>query len=142
MRFVPIKTPDQQAVLALHRVRSLLVRQRTATINAVRGLLGEFGIVAGKGASRLDDLRRRVENEGDEELPAVARKSIDELFGRLDDLAARVAAIEGEIVAWHKGNEASQRLAMVPGIEPITASALVASVGDARQFKSSRHGLA
>jgi transposase len=76
MRFVPIKTPDQQAVLALHRVRALLVRQRTATINALRGLLGEFGIVAGKGAARLDDLRRRVENCADEELPAVARTAI------------------------------------------------------------------
>lgn len=139
MRFVPIKTPDQQAVLALHRVRALLVRQRTATINALRGLLGEFGIIAGKGTARLEDLRRRVESCEDEELPAVARKAIDEMFGRLDDLADGVGTVEAEIIAWHKGNEASQRLATAPGIGPITASALVASVGDARQFRSSRH---
>ncbi len=139
MRFVPVKTSDQQAVLALHRVRSLLVRQRTATINALRGLLCEFGIVAGKGAARLDDLRRRVDSAPAEVLPVIASKAIGELFAHLDNLAERVEAVEAEIVAWHKGSEASQRLGTVPGIGPLTASALVASVGDARQFRSSRH---
>ena len=73
MRFVPIKTEAQQAVLALHRTRSLLVRQRTATINAIRGLLGEFGLVAAKGPARLDELRRRLAMATAEQIPPGAR---------------------------------------------------------------------
>jgi len=139
MRFVPIKTEAQQAVLALHRVRSLLVRQRTATINAIRGLLGEFGLVAGKGAARLDELRRKLSTTASEQIPPATRLAIEELFTHVDDLRARVEALEAEIVAGHQANEASRRLAAIPGVGPLTASALVAAVGDGRQFRSSRH---
>jgi transposase len=139
MRFVPIKTAAQQAVLALHRVRSLLVRQRTATINAIRGLLGEFGLVAGKGAARLDELRRKLSTTASEQIPPATRLAIEELFTHVDDLRARVEALEAEIVAGHQANEASRRLAAIPGVGPLTASALVAAVGDGRQFRSSRH---
>jgi transposase len=139
MRFVPIKTEEQQAVLALHRVRSLLVRQRTATINAIRGLLGEFGLVAAKGTARLDELRRRLSMAGSEQIPAAARLSVEALFTHVDNLRARVETIEAEIIAGHQANEASRRLAAIPGVGVLTASALVAAVGDGRQFRSARH---
>lgn len=139
MRFVPIKTVAQQAVLALHRVRSLLVRQRTATINAARGLLGEFGLVAAKGAARVDELRRRLGATRPDDVPPAARIAIEMLFEHIDDLRCRGDAIEAEIIAWHQASETSKRLAGVPGIGPLTASALVAAVGDGRQFRSARH---
>lgn len=139
MRFVPIKTREQQAVLALHRVRSLLVRQRTATINALRGLLTEFGVVAGKGTQRVSDLNERMGTLSVEALPDEAREALTCLFNQIDDLSLRLHAMERRIIAWHRANEASQRLASAPGVGPITATALVAAVGDGTQFKSARH---
>jgi transposase len=139
MRFVPIKTRDQQAVLALHRVRDLLVRQRTATINALRGLLAEFGVVAAKGIQRISDLNEKMGKLSAELLPDEAREALTCLFDQIDDLGQRIQAIEGRIVAWHKASEASQRLASAPGVGPITATAIVAAVGDGTQFHSARH---
>lgn len=139
MRFVPVKTITQQSVLALHRARSILVRQRTATVNAIRGLLGEFGIVAAKGISRLDDLRRRVTEVPGEMLPEEAKVAIRALFDQVDALTRQAEAVEAKIAEWHRGCEASQRLAAVPGIGVLTATALVAAVGDGRQFHSARH---
>lgn len=139
MRFVPIKTLDQQGVLSLHRVRSLFVRQRTAAINTVRGLLTEFGIVAGKGLQRLAELRQRMDKVGSDLLPAEARAAIAEAFDHIDVLSKRIDTVEARIVTWHKNSEASHRLASAPGVGPITASAIVASVGDGRQFQSARH---
>jgi transposase len=139
MRFVPIKTMDQQDVLSLHRVRSLFVRQRTAAINTVRGLLTEFGIVAGKGIRRVAELRQRMDKVGSDLLPAEARAAIAEAFDHVDELTERIGAIEDRIVAWHRNSEASQRLASAPGVGPITASAIIASVGGGRQFRSARH---
>jgi transposase len=139
MRFVPIKTLDQQGVLSLHRVRSLLVRQRTASINTVRGLLTEFGIVAGKGIQRVAELRRRMDKVGSDLLPAEARAAIAEAFDHIDALSKRIDAMEARIVTWHRSSEASHRLASAPGVGPITASAIIASVGDGRQFQSARH---
>ena len=97
MRFVPIKTREQQAVLALHRVRSLLVRQRTATINALRGLLTEFGVVAGKGTQRISDLNERMGELSDEALPDEAREALTCLFNQIDDLGLRIQAMERRI---------------------------------------------
>ena len=139
MRFVPIKTREQQAVLALHRVRALLVRQRTATINALRGLLSEFGVVAGKGTQRISDLNERMGKLSAEALPDEAREALTCLFNQIDDLGLRIHAMERRIIAWHRASEASQRLASAPGVGPITATALVAAVGDGTQFKSARH---
>jgi transposase len=139
MRFVPIKTLDQQGVLSLHRVRSLFVRQRTASINTVRGLLTEFGIVAGKGIQRVAELRQRMDKVGSDLLPAEARTAIDEAFDHIDALTERIDAMEARIVTWHRNSDASQRLASAPGVGPITASAIIASVGDGRQFRSARH---
>lgn len=139
MRFVPIKTIDQQGVLTLHRVRSAFVRQRTSAINTVRGLLTEFGVVAGKGIQRVAELRQRMDKVDVDLLPEEARAAITETFEHIEALTDRIAAVEARIVAWHKSSEASRRLASAPGVGPITASAIVASVGDGRQFQSARH---
>lgn len=139
MRFVPVKTLDQQSVLSLHRVRSLFVRQRTAAVNTVRGLLTEFGIVAGKGIQRIAELRQRMDKVDSDLLPNEARAAIAEVFEHIDALTARIDSVEARILAWHKSSEASRRLASAPGVGPITASAIVASVGDGRQFQSARH---
>lgn len=139
MRYVPVKTLDQQGALSLHRVRSLFVRQRTAAINTVRGLLTEFGIVAGKGVQRVTELRQRTRKASRELLPDEARAAVEEVFDHIDDLTARIESVESRIVALHKNSEASQRLASAPGVGPITASAILASVGDGRQFQSARH---
>lgn len=139
MRFVPIKTRESQGLLTLHRVRALLVRQRTAAVNSVRGLLSEFGIVAGKGIRRVGDLRRDMEATREDVLPQEARTALDAVFAHLDDLTTRLDSINREILAWHKASEASQRLATAPGVGPLTATALIAAVGDASQFASARH---
>ena len=138
MRFVPIKTVDQQAVLALHRARSLLVRQRTQLANAIRGLLGEFGIIVPKGIRRLTELRERAAGTASDSLPDEARSAVSLLFRQLEDTQDRIGAVEAGILAWHARSEVSQRLVTAPGIGPITATALVAAAGDARQFTSAR----
>ena len=138
MRFVPIKTVDQQAVLALHRARALLVRQRTQLANAIRGLLGEFGIIAPNGIRRLTELRERAAGTEEDALPNEARAAVSLLFRQLDETQDRIGAVEADILTWHAHSETSQRLATAPGIGPITATALVAAVGDARQFDSAR----
>jgi transposase len=139
MRFVPIKTAESQARLMLHRTRELLVRQRTMLANALRGHLAEFGLVAPKGLARLSELRAIIADADDTRVPALAREALQLLVRQLDETNTRVAALEKKIVAAHRGDEASRRLAMVPGIGPLTASAIVASVGDGAQFKSARH---
>ncbi|MDG4898848.1 IS110 family transposase [Mesorhizobium sp. WSM4976] len=139
MRFVPIKTRQQQGILVLHRTRSLLVRQRTASINAVRGLLSEFGLVAAKGSSRIAELRRHMEGMEPDLLPEEAREALGSLFDHIDALQQRIAAVDGKILAWHKTSEESQRLTSAPGVGPVTATAIIAAVGDGRQFQSARH---
>ena len=139
MRFVPIKTKEGQGLLALHRARSLLVRQRTATIDSVRGLLGEFGLVAPKGFRRLVELRRAMEEARPDVLPEEARAAVVVLFEHLDALTEKLGKVEQEILAWHKASDESQRLATAPGMRPLTATALVAAVGDGARFQSARH---
>lgn len=139
MRFVPIKTREQQSILVSHRVRTLLVRQRTAAVNAARGLLGEFGLVVGKGIRKVDELRRRMEQMEPELLPDEARAAISCLFDHIVGLGERISAVEARILAWHKTSQISQRLASAPGVGPMTATALVAAVGDGKQFQSARH---
>ncbi|MER8480914.1 IS110 family transposase [Mesorhizobium sp. M1163] len=139
MRFVPIKTREQQSVLALHRARALLVRQRTASINAVRGLLSEFGLVAAKGSSRVLELRRRMEEMETYLLPEEAREAIRRLLDHIDAIHDQIEAVERRILDWHQSSEESQRLASAPGVGPMTATAIMATVGDGRQFQSARH---
>lgn len=138
MRFVPIKSVDQHAVLSLHRARSGFVKSRTAQANQIRGLLGEFGIVLPQGivhvAGRLPDIIEDADNE----LPMVFRELLLRLRSHLLELNRQIQELEDQIDAWHKNNEDSQRLAKIPGIGVLTASALVASIGDARCFKNGR----
>jgi transposase len=136
---VPIKTVEQQSILALHRSQSLLVRQRTTAINAARGLLSEFGVIAARGIRRIAELRQRMSRMAPALLPNEAREAIDAPFEHLDGLEQRIDKVEVRILGWHKSNEASQRLASAPGVGPMTAAANVAAVGDGTQFKSSRH---
>jgi transposase len=139
MRFIPVKTVESHGLLTPHRVRSLLVRHRTATVNAARGLLSEFGIVAAKGIRRVDDLRRDMEGTNEKVLPREARTALDAPFDHLDALTAKPGEVDREVLAWHGTSEASQRLATAPDVGPLTATALIAAVGDASQFTSARH---
>ncbi|MDB5941836.1 MAG: family transposase [Ramlibacter sp.] len=138
MRFVPIKNLEQQSVLALHRVRQGFVRARTAQANQIRGLMGEYGLVVPQGigylATRIPELIEDASND----LPGSFRLLISRLVDHLKLLDRQVDEIEVQIKAWHKANEMSRRLEKVPGIGPLTASALAASVGDARNFDSGR----
>lgn len=136
---VPVKSEDQQAILALHRTRDLLVRQRTTLGNALRGHLAEFGIVAAQGQAGLRQLRDLVEDGTACGLPAAALPALEGLAEQWNALNARIGDLEGAIKAWHKEDEQCRRLAMVPGIGPLTATALVATVGDARAFRTGRH---
>jgi transposase len=138
MRFVPVKSADQQAVLALHRARQGFVKARTAQVNQIRGLLAEYGIVIPQGighlAKRLPEI---LEDEGND-LPGIFRQLLRRLGEHLRELDRQADEVEAQIQAWHRGNEASRRLAEIPGIGPLTASALVATVGNARSFADGR----
>lgn len=138
MRFVPVKSPDQQAVLILHRARDLLVRQRTQLVNALRAHLAEFGHVIPQGIQNARKLMTLVaEAEGDA-LPDVAREVLNVLVEHLRETMARIEALEKRLGLWHRSNAVSKRLATIPGIGPITATALIATVGDPAHFKSGR----
>ena len=138
MRFAPLKSAEQQSVLMLHRARELLVRQRTMLINALRGHCGEFGIVVAQGASKVAELIGMIEDREDERLPALAREALGSLVGQLRMVQAQIAGLEKKLMAWHRTSEASRRLATIPGVGVITATALVATIGDASQFHSGR----
>lgn len=137
MRFVPVKTIEQQSILVAHRTRSLLVRQRTMTANALRAHLAEFGMVANPGIPNLVKLVDRVFAEPDG-LPAYARRSLEVLVRRLAELGDEIGALDRELEAWHADNEASRRLAAIPGVGVITATAIAATVSDPGQFRSGR----
>jgi transposase len=139
MRFVPLKTVEQQAALMLHRTRSLLVGTRTRLVNALRSHLAEFGIVAPRGIGQVKALAALVADPDEARIPELARPALQALCMQLDQLAAQLRQVEAAILTEHRGNDASQRLASIPGIGPITASAIVASIGDASQFHSGRH---
>ncbi len=139
MQFVPIKSEAQQGVLALHRTRELLVRQRTMTSNALRAHLAEFGIIAAQGVAGIARLVEGVRDPALSGLPDEARDGLIVLAAQWEELSTRVAVLERRIKAWHRANETSRRLATIPGIGPITASAMAATVGDASAFASGRH---
>jgi transposase len=138
MRFAAVKSADQQSVLMLHRARELLVHQRTMLINALRGHCGEFGIVAAQGASKVMALIEMIEDPEDDRLPALAREALGSLVGQLRMAQAQILGLEKKLMVWHRANEASRRLETVPGVGVITATALVATIGDASQFRSGR----
>lgn len=138
MRFVPVKTKEQQAVLMLHRARELLVRQQTMTVNAIRAHLAEFGIVVAQGIQNVGKAVAIIEDEADARLPDIARETLHILTLQFGVLKERIAELKAKIVAWHRADSISRRLATIPGIGPITASALAASVADPGQFRSAR----
>ena len=138
MRFAPAKSAEQQSVLMLHRARELLVRQRTMVINALRGHCAEFGLIVAQGASKVEELVAIIEDPGDVRLPPLAREALGSLVEQLRSAQARIKQLEVTLLAWHRSNEASRRLATIPGVGVITATALVATIGDGAQFRSGR----
>jgi len=138
MRIVPIKSPEQQAELTLHRAREQMVRQRTRLINVLRALMAEFGLTAPLGPRNLGGLIEIIADESDARLPACARLALGELVGAFKDIEHRLLVVTKAITAAHKADAASRRLATQPGVGPIVASAVRASVPDPRHFRSGR----
>lgn len=137
MRFVPVKTVEQQSILMAHRTRSLLVRQRTMAANALRAHLAELGLVANPGIANLVKLAGKAFAEPDA-LPDYARRALEILIRRLDELTEEIGALDRELQVWHADNKASQKLAAIPGIGVITATAIAATVTDPGKFHSGR----
>jgi error-prone DNA polymerase len=136
VKFVPVKTVAQQGVLALHTARALLVKQQTMLANAIRGLATEFGHVVPKGLHNLEPLVALVND--DAAMPAQARQAIAELYKRFGELAKGIQSCEAEIVKHARNDAMARRLATIPGIGPITASLIAATVVDISRFKTAR----
>ena len=138
MRFVPIKTEEQQSVLMVHRTRELFVRQRTSLINAIRAHLAEFGIVAGVGRNGVEVLLVLIADGKDERIPPEARSCLMALATQLDLLKRQILEADRRILAWHRNNSMSRKLEAIPGIGLLGASALVTSIPDPHIFRSGR----
>src|SRR6476659_2858878 len=138
MRFVPIKTKEQQTAVMLHRARQLLVRQRTMLSNALRGHLAELGIVSAKGRNGTAELLRIMRDGEDRRVAPDVRDILDVLARQYGAIGIEIASIDKSIMALHRACEASRRLAEIPGIGPIGATALVAEIGDWKTFSSGR----
>lgn len=138
MRFVPIKDEGQQAVLTVHRARSLLVSERTALVNHIRGLLSEYGVVLAQGVATVRKGLPEILEDGENGLPALAREVFSELYARLCGFDERIAEYDHRIAQLARVSEAAQRLMQVEGVGPLTATAIVATAGDGRQFRNGR----
>jgi transposase len=138
MRFVPIKTTEQQTVLMLHRTRQLLVRQRTMLSNALCGHLAELGIVSAKGRNGTAELLKIIADSEDSRVSPLVRGILDVLARQYGAIGAEIASIDKNIMALHRVCEGSRRLAEIPGIGPLSATALVAEIGDWSTFSSGR----
>lgn len=138
MRFVPIKNVEQQAILSVHRARQGLVKSRTAQANQIRGLLAEFGIVIPQGIRSIGKRMPEILEDAENSLPGTMRHLLERLNEHFKELSRQVEELELQIKLWHKENEASQKLEAIPGLGPITASAIVATVGNAKEFKNDR----
>jgi transposase len=138
MRFVQVKSAEQQGGLMLHRTRDLLMRQRTQVINALRAHLAELGITAAQGREGLKELLKIIASDADERLPADAHASLVVLAAELQAMQTLIGSIEKGITAQHRGNEASKRLETIPGIGVIGATAIAATVTDPTVFRSGR----
>ena len=138
MRFVPIKNIEQQSVLALHRVRQGFVKARTAQANQIRGLLGEFGLIIPQGIANIAKRVPELIEDASNELSGSLRLLIDGLMAHLKELDRQVDELDAKIKEWHRASDASRKLAMIPGIGPVTASALIATIGDAKNFDNGR----
>ncbi len=139
MRFVPVKSLEGQALAMLHRARDLLLKSRTMLVNALRCHLAEFGFVAAKGIGKLPDLIKIVAEAPREALPDLARAVLSGFSAAIAGINAQLAAIEKQLVGWHRQSAQSQRLASIPGIGLIGATALAALVPDPALFSNGRH---
>jgi transposase len=137
MRFVPLKTEEQQSMLMVHRARDLLIRQRTAAVNALRGHFAEFGIVAAKGTAKARELMGLV-NE-DERIPPLARQALGQIVDQIRDTERKIETFDRQILTMAKNDAVCRRLMTVQTIGPFIATALAATVGDPRHFSSGRH---
>lgn len=138
MRFVAVKTVEQQGLLCLHRVRQGWMEERTALINRLRGLLAEFGVVLPQSATALHRALPTLIAEHEDRLPAHAQRCVQELIDHLRTLAARITTFDREIGQHAQSNDAAQRVAALTGIGPSTASAIVATVGNASDYRNGR----
>jgi transposase len=138
MRFVPVKSPEQQAGLMLHRTRHLFIRQRTALINSIRAFLAEVGIVAPVGRQGLDQLLELIAEGKDQRVPPPARTCLVALSIQLGALREQIRILDRRILGWQRTNETAKRLVALPGVGPALATALVASVADPKVFRSGR----
>ena len=138
VRTVAVKTEEQQAVLALHRMRQQLVKFRTAQINGLRGLLAEYGEVMPKGRAGLKRDLPGALGRVSERLPGMATETLREQWARVLQLDEEIARIERRLGFWHRSNDASRRIAEIPGVGVLSATAAVAAMGDPKAFKSGR----
>jgi transposase len=138
MRFVPIKSPEQQSVLMLHRTRQLFIRQRTMLINAIRAHLAEFGIVAGIGRNGVETLLGVIAEGEDERIPPAAHECLMALAAQLAMVKRQILEADRRVLAWHRTSKTSKRLEAIPGVGPLIATALVASIPDPNVFRSGR----
>jgi transposase len=138
MRFVPVKSDEQQAILCLHRTRQGLIKERTALINQLRGLLSEFGLIMPKGRYSAQHHIPDILEDAGNGLPMLARRLLNDTYLRLRVLNEQILAYDRELNHLVRDSEPAKRLMTVPGIGAITATAMLASVGDPRQFKNGR----
>lgn len=138
MRFAEVKSVEQQSVLAMHRLRASLIRHRTRVGNSIRAHLAEFGVIAPIGRLGLERLVQIICDEKDERVTPMVRRALGYLVNQYDQLQAQILDCDRQVLAWHQSNETSRRLATIPGIGPLAASALAATIGDASTFKSGR----
>ena len=139
MRFVPVKTPEQRSGLMLHRTRHLFIRQQTSVINAIRAHLAEFGVTAAVGRKGIEELLRVIADPSDKRVPDVVRACLAALGSQLLSLKKQILDFDRMIMAWHRSNQTSKRLNCIPGVGPLLATALVASVADPKTFRSGRN---
>jgi transposase len=136
MRFVPAKTADQQAALMLVGMRARLIKRRTQLANAIRGYATEFGVTAPTGMCRIEPLLDSI--AADETIPALARELFALHAQEYVELKREVEQIEKKLMEWHRADECSQRLALIPGVGPLGAALLMMKTPDPRLFKSGR----
>ena len=138
MRFVPVKSVEQQAVLCLHRIRSAVVAERTAQINQIRGLLSEFGLIMPKGRYPAQHHIPAILEDAENGLPSLARRLLVDIYQRILQLNQQILAYDREIEALARQSAAAQRLMQLPGVGAVSATALVASIADPTQFGNGR----
>jgi transposase len=138
MNFVAAKTEEQQAVLMVHRARSLVMASRTALGNQIRGMLGEFGVVLPQGVSRLRARLPRILEDAENGLPALAREVLVELLKQFRELEENIQQYDLKIRTLAQHSESARRLMQIESIGPMTATAIVAGIGNPQGFKSGR----